>query len=121
MYKRQVYGEGADSKFADKLNNGNEFAVGTGWKVEIYTNSGEMVEEIYLSVLGDLTGDGKVNFADVNYIRQLANDKKSFNGLSDKAYIQLATLIVNKNGLSVNDSNLLWNVACGIIDITYFI
>ena len=62
-----------------------------------------------------------MNSADVNYIRQLINNTDLYNNLLDKSYIQLATLIVNKNGLSQSDSNILWNIICGIVDIEYFI
>ncbi len=39
-------------------DNKYELAVGTGWRVE-YTNNGN-TETIYLSVLGDVTGDGRI-------------------------------------------------------------
>ncbi len=115
-----VYGDGADSKFADKLNNGNEFAVGTGWRVEIYTNSGVLIEEMYLSVLGDLTGDGKVNSADVNLLRRMVNDDIKFE--TTNVAIQLSALIVNVGGSITNsDTQIIWEVACGRIDIRDFL
>ncbi len=116
-----VYGDGANIKFENLLDNDFELAIGTGWKLQTFTENDSIIEEFYLSVLGDLTGDGKVNSADVNYIRQLINNTDLYNNLLDKSYIQLATLIVNKNGLSQSDSNILWNIICGIVDIEYFI
>ena len=114
-----VFGEGADSKFADKLNNGNEFAVGTGWRLKIYTHSGDMIEEIYLSVLGDLTGDVKLNSADLNYLRQITNNN-DFENLNVEQ--KLAALIVNKGKEPAStDIQILWETICGRIDINEFI
>ncbi len=90
-----VYGKDADSKFTDKLNNASEYAVGTGWKLKVYTTAGDLIDEISISVLGDLTGDGKVNSADINYLRQVAN-----NGIESlSAEQRLSSLIVNKGNL----------------------
>ena len=113
-----VYGKDADSKFADKLNNASEYAVGTGWKLKVYTTAGDLIDEISISVLGDLTGDGKVNSADVNYLRQVAN-----NGIESlSAEQKLSALIVNKGKLLSNaDTETLWNVVCGKMDIESFI
>ncbi len=98
-------------------SNGMEFAVGTGWYIKC--NVGEIEETIYLSVLGDLTGDGKINSADVNYLRNVANNNL-FNSLVDKPYIQLAMLINNKDGLTNSDATILWDVVLGIESIELF-
>ena len=103
------------------LADENELSVGTGWIVETYAESGDIIETIYLSVLGDLTGDGKVNSADLNYLRQLVISDNMFDSLDIKPYLQLATLIVNKNGISSGDADILWQVVLGNIDIRYFI
>ncbi len=103
------------------LADENELSVGTGWIVETYSESGDIIETIYLSVLGDLTGDGKVNSADLNYLRQLVISDNMFDSLDIKPYLQLATLIVNKNGISSGDADILWQVVLGNIDIRYFI
>ena len=70
-------------------------------------------------MLGDLTGDGKINSADVNYLRNVANNNL-FNSLVDKPYIQLAMLINNKDGLTNSDATILWNVVCGTEKINNF-
>lgn len=103
------------------LDNGEELAVGTGWKLHTYSSSGNLIEEFYLSVLGDLTGDGKVNCADVNFLRQMVANKYIYNSLNDKSYLQLATLIMNKGGLTSNDADILWSVVCGINKMEYYI
>ena len=46
--------------------NDNTAIVGTGWSIEI---GGEVT---YLSVLGDLTGDGRITAADISYLRAIA-------------------------------------------------
>ncbi len=101
------------------LRDKNEMPIGTGWRVVI-NHENEQAEEIYLSVLGDITGDGKVNTADVNVIRQIVNDKAVFDNIRIEA--KLATLILNKGKLATNsDSQLLWEAACGRLDIADFI
>ncbi len=99
-------------------SNGMEFAVGTGWYIKCMV--GEIEETIYLSVLGDLTGDGKINSADVNYLRNVANNKNLYDSFVDKPYIQLAMLINNKDGLTNSDATILWNVVCGTEKINNF-
>ncbi len=113
-----VYGKDADSKFTDKLNNASEYAVGTGWKLKVYTTAGDLIDEISISVLGDLTGDGKVNSADINYLRQVAN-----NGIESlSAEQRLSSLIVNKGNLpTITDTQILWEAICGRLDLNEFI
>ncbi len=102
----------------NNYDNGAELAVGTGWYINYTAVNGE-VETIYLSVLGDITGDGKVNSADVNYLRQIVNNN-SFESLS--AEQKLATLIVNKGKEPTStDVQILWEAVCGRIDINEFI
>ncbi len=114
----QIYGEGADSKYQSLLNNGYELAVGTGWRIE-YTKEENVTQIIYLSVLGDLTGDGKVNSADVNYLRQVITNN-SYENLSVEQ--KLAALIVNNGKIPTRtDSQIIWEVICGRVDIVEFI
>ncbi len=115
-----VFGNGANSKYADFLGNGLELAVGTGWVLETYNASGTKIETFYVSVLGDLTGDGKVNSADVNYIRKIVNNNQLFvNALES---VKISSLIVNNGKLPTNaDAEILWNVVCGKIAIDDFI
>ncbi len=102
----------------NNYDNGRELAVGTGWYINYTAVNGE-VETIYLSVLGDLTGDGKVNSADVNYLRQIVNNN-SFESLS--AEQKLSALIVNKGKEPTStDVQILWEAVCGRIDINEFI
>ncbi len=115
----QVYGDGADNKFANLFSNGYEFAIGTGWKIEHLKSNGN-IETIYLSVLGDITGDGKVNSADVNYLRQVANNVTLYKSFADKPYLQAAMLISNVKGLSVSNTEILWNVICGKSKIEFY-
>ncbi len=92
-------------------SNGMEFAVGTGWYIKCMAR--EIEETIYLSVLGDLTGDGKINSADINYLRRVINYNTLFTSIADKPYLQLAMLINNMGGVSSAGSNILWEVTCG--------
>ena len=102
----------------NNYDNGAELAVGTGWYINYTAVNGE-VETIYLSVLGDITGDGKVNSADVNYLRQIVNNNR-FESLSEEQ--KLSALIVNKGKEPTStDVQILWEAVCGRIDINEFI
>ncbi len=113
----QVFGNGSDSKYANMLDNGEELAVGTDWYMTCTLNG--VNQTIYLSVLGDINGDGKINSADVTLVNKIAIGEVDFGSLSLTQ--RLASLIINKNNVTTIDSRVIWEVTCGKVDIRDFI
>ena len=93
---------------ASYYDNGREFAVGTGWKIETYTDSGVIIETIYLSVLGDVNGDGRISASDVTYLRQIASDNTIYENLSVEK--KLASMVINKGNVTSADAEIVRNV-----------
>ncbi len=92
----------------------------TGYKVELYSNSTDTTpfDTIYLSVLGDINGDGMINASDVSYLRQVANDSTLLESMSLER--QLACMINNKGGITEVDSEILRNYIGKEIDLDKF-
>ena len=92
----------------------------TGFKVELYSNSTDTTpfDTIYLSVLGDINGDGRINASDVSYLRQVANDSTLLESMSLER--QLACMINNKGGITEVDSEILRNYIGKEIDLEKF-
>ena len=99
------------------LDNKYELSVGTGWYLEYNTDTGK--QKIYLSVLGDVTGDGKINAIDITYLRQVANSMEIYDSLSIEK--KLASLIVNIGKVTTADSEIIRNVLDLKIDISIFL
>ncbi len=76
---------------------------------------------IYLSVLGDLTGDGIVNTMDVTCLNRIisGNVKLNTNEIKDKLTI-LSASIQNKGNLTTADSETLMNYIGGNADMTKY-
>ena len=81
--------------------------IGTGYRVELY-NGTTKEDIVYLSVLGDINGDGRISASDVIYLREIANDKALYDNLN--AEIKLASLIINKGKVTSADSEIILNV-----------
>ena len=94
--------------------------VGTGFKVEFYQNNTETsaYDTIYLSVLGDINGDGRITASDVSYLRQVANDSTLLENMPLER--QLACMINNKGGITEVDSEILRNYIGKEIDLEKF-
>ena len=95
--------------------------VGTGFKVEFYQNNTETsaYDTIYLSVLGDVNGDGIINASDVAYLRQVANDSQTLETMPIEK--RLACMINNKGGITEVDSEILRNYIGKEIDLEKFL
>ncbi len=89
--------------------------IGTGYYINY---NGNTANKIYLSVLGDLTGDGVVNTADITYLNRIVNGnvKLNTNDIKDKLTM-LSASIQNKGNLTTADSETLLNYIGGITDL----
>ncbi len=96
------------------------YFVGTGFKLELYDSSTDTTpsDTIYLSVLGDINGDGRINASDVSYLRQVANDSTLLGNMPLER--QLACMINNKGGITEVDSEILRNYIGKEIDLEKF-
>ena len=89
--------------------------IGTGYYISYAGKT------IYLSVLGDLTGDGEVNTMDVTYLNRIisGNVKLNTNEIKDKLTM-LSAIIQNKGNLTTADSETLLNYIGGNADMTKY-
>ena len=101
---------------ASKFDNGKELAVGTGWSVE-YQNNGN-TETIYISVLGDVNGDGRISASDVTYLRQIASDNALYESLSVEK--KLASMVINKGNVTSADAEIVRNVVDKLLTMDLF-
>ena len=111
---KTIYKNGAvDSSISSAIaNSGKELAVGTGWYIQ--ANG----ETIYLSVLGDVNGDGRISASDVSYLREIASDKTVYDDLSVEK--KLASMVINKGEITTADAEIVRNVIDKIIGIELF-
>ncbi len=92
--------------------------IGTGYYINY---NGNTADKIYLSVLGDLTGDGVVNTADITYLNRIVNGNVELatGNIKDKLTI-LSASIQNKGNITTADSETLWNYIGGNADMTKY-
>jgi len=109
IYQNGAVDSGINSAIAD---NGKEMAIGTGWCIQ--TNG----ETIYLSVLGDVNGDGRISASDVSYLREIASDTALYESLSVEK--KLASMVINKGEITTADAEIVRNVIDKIIGIELF-
>ncbi len=113
IYDKGVAASGIQEEL---LNNRYELAVGTGWYIEY--NVGGNVETIYLSVLGDINGDGRISASDVSYLRQIANDSTLYETLSVEK--KLASMVINKGSVTSADAEIVRNVVDKLLTMNLF-
>ncbi len=113
-----VFNKGTAASGVD-IDNNILNAVGTGWKLETYSRNNEIIETIYLSVFGDVNGDGRITASDVAYLRQLASDSDLFNSID--MHKQVAASIINKGQLTKLDADILRLVIDKVISLDFYI
>ena len=113
-----VFNKGTAASGVD-TNNNIINAVGTGWRLETYSRNNEIIETVYLSVFGDVNGDGRITASDVAYLRQLASDADLFTSLD--MHKQVAASIINKGKLTKFDADILRLVIDKVISLDFYI
>lgn len=91
-------GKPADGISESDLYDASMYAIGTGWKV-LYGKEEAMADTVYISVLGDLDGDGAVTAVDVAYIGDYIKEVENLSDLERK----LAAMIRNKGMINAAD------------------
>ncbi len=109
IYENGAAGDGISESL---LDNGKELAVGTGW----YFNANG--ETIYLSVLGDVNGDGRISASDVTFLRQIASDRTLYESLSVEK--KLASMVINKGNVTSADAEIVRNAIVKLLTINIF-
>ena len=95
--------------------------VATGYKIELYKNSNgtELLDGVYLSVLGDVVADGTINTMDITLINRISRGEIALSDLSLEQ--QLAAMVDNKGKVTSTDGKILLNVIGGNTQIdSYF-
>ncbi len=95
--------------------------IATGFRVELFENvtATTAFDTVYLSVLGDINGDGRITAMDLAIINEMAKDDNVINSMEIE--YQLAALVNNKGGITSVDSEILNNVMSGELDLNLFI
>lgn len=101
-------GSPADGVTADDFNN-TDMGIGTGWKLE-YIVDNDVEETVYLSVLGDIDGNGYVNAFDISFlssvIRGISTDVQKITGSLE---LRLAAYVSNNVSYSNNKPDIKAN------------
>ena len=113
-----VFNKGTAASGVD-INNNIVNAVGTGWRLETYSDNNNKIDTVYLSVLGDVNGDGRITASDVAYLRQLASDAALFDSLS--MHKKIAVAITNKGGITRLDAEILRFVIDKIVSLDDYV
>ena len=91
--------------------------VATGYRLELYKNSNgtELLDTVYLSVLGDVVANGVIDTADVTFISRIVNEEIKLETLSIEQ--QLAAMVDNKGKVTSTDGKILLNVIGGNTEV----
>lgn len=94
-----VYNLGTPTEdYEDDWNDPDMYAVGTGWYIE-YVVEGKVEETVYISVLGDLDGDGLAMSSDISNIGEYIAGQRKF----ETAEFRLAGYLANNGELGSLD------------------
>ncbi len=116
---KNIIFDGSNSTSEISESVGNK-VIGTGWYIELYNIFDEKAaaETVYLSVLGDLNGDGRISASDVMYLREIASNKALYDSLDTE--VKLACMILNKGLVTSVDSEILLNIMAYNLSIDIF-
>ena len=94
--------------FDTVADKGGIVAVGTGWRIELVVGE-NILDTVYVSVLGDVDGDGHLGSSDAACMYQVLEGIRTF----DKTEYMLAALINNSGSFTTIDVSLLYTIMRG--------
>ncbi len=92
IYSLGIYQEGYDA-----LKSAKYYAVGTGWRVEYITDN--ETDTVYISVLGDINGDGFINAIDTSILNMTIRMESQF----EFEEVRLAAYVFNSGTITASD------------------